>query len=45
MAIINTNLMKHPANWFIVVLMLVIAGMAGHLVLSFLGIEPKTAES
>lgn len=41
---INWNLMKHPANWFIILLMLVIAATAAHLTLSIFGIEPATAE-
>lgn len=30
MQVINWPLMKNPINWLIVLLMLVIAGMAGH---------------
>lgn len=36
----NFELLKHPMNWIIVLLMLVIAGTAGHLMLSAAGIEP-----
>lgn len=41
---LNFALMKEPINWVIVLLMLIIAAMAGHLTLSFFGVEPKTAE-
>lgn len=41
---INWKLASDPWNWVIVVLMLLIAAMAGHLTLSYLGVEPKTAE-
>lgn len=41
--IVNTQLLKHPANWVIVTLMLVIAGIAGHLVLSWIGVSPSEA--
>lgn len=43
MKIVNVALLKNPLNWFIIILMILIAGIAGHLVLSWLGIEPKTA--
>lgn len=43
--LINLNLAKQPLNWIIVILMMLIAGMAGHLVLSYLGVEPQTADS
>jgi hypothetical protein len=33
--VINWGLLSHPMNWLIVVLMLLIAGTAAHLVLSF----------
>lgn len=42
--IINVGLIKHPLNWLTVILMLVIASMAGTLVLSGFGIEPDTGE-
>ena len=41
---LNFQLLKQPLNWAIIVLMLLIAAMAGHLVLTYFGIEPKTAE-
>lgn len=37
---LNFELMKQPLNWIIILLMLVIAGMAGHLLLSWAGLEP-----
>ena len=42
MEIVNWGLLKHPLNWFTVVLMLLIAGFAGHLLLSAAGIEPSS---
>lgn len=45
MAILNFNLMKNPINWLTIILMLVIAGMFGHLLLTKAGIEPKTSDS
>lgn len=39
---LNWALLKHPLNWVIVLLMLVLAGIAGHLLLSMAGIEPAT---
>jgi hypothetical protein len=41
--VLNWELMKHPLNWVIVILMLTIAGIAGHLVLTRFGVEPKEA--
>jgi hypothetical protein len=37
---INWELMKHPLNWITIIFMLIIAGMAGHLLLSVAGLEP-----
>lgn len=37
---VNWELLKHPLNWLIVILMLVIAGAAGHLLLTHIGVEP-----
>jgi len=42
LTIINTRLISHPMNWIIVLLMLVIAGIFGHLLLSLLDQEPAT---
>lgn len=35
--------MKHPANWLIVGLMLLIIGIAGHVALSLIGVAPAVA--
>jgi lipopolysaccharide export system protein LptC len=35
--------MSHPLNWIIILLMLVIAGMFGHLLLTYFEQEPATA--
>lgn len=40
--IVNLGLLKHPLNWFTVVLMLILAAMAGTLVLEGFGIQPQT---
>lgn len=39
---LNWGLLKHPLNWFVVLLMLIIAAMGGHLVLSYFGVTPET---
>jgi len=41
--IINWRLAKHPMNYVIITLMLVIAGIAGHLVLTWIGVMPAEA--
>jgi len=33
--------MRHPLNWLIVLLMLTIAGIAGHILLTHFGAEPQ----
>lgn len=43
MPIVNVQLLKHPLNWVIVFLMVLFAGVAIHLVLSFYGESPKTS--
>jgi hypothetical protein len=43
MQILNTRLLFHPLNWVIILLMLVIAGIFGHLLLSVLDQEPTGA--
>jgi hypothetical protein len=35
MEVINVDLMKHPMNWITLVLMVLIAGIAMHLILSW----------
>jgi hypothetical protein len=34
--------MKNPLNWLIVILMLTLAGVAGHYLFTLAGIEPAT---
>lgn len=41
---INWDLLKHPVNWAIVILMLTIAGAAGHLLLTHFGAQPEGPE-
>jgi len=33
--VINFEILKHPLNWIIVVLMVLIAGVAAHFILSY----------
>lgn len=40
MAIVNTAILKSPLNWLTVFLMLLIAGLGGHLILTLAGLEP-----
>lgn len=44
MQLINWSLVKQPLNWATIVLMLVLAAMAGTLVLQGLGIHPSTGD-
>jgi hypothetical protein len=37
MQVLNFDLLKHPMNWLTILLMLIIAGIAGHLLLSYVG--------
>ena len=39
---INLDLLSHPLNWLIIFLMLVIAAIAGHELLSLFGTEPAS---
>lgn len=39
-SIINTKLLSHPLNWIIIFLMLTIAAIAGHEILSLVKVEP-----
>ena len=41
MEIINFSLAKHPMNWVIVLLMVMIFGIAAHLVLDFYNLNPS----
>ena len=45
MTLINTKLVSHPMNWIVILLMLIFAGIAGHLLLSMVGIEPATGNT
>lgn len=40
MQIVNTAILKSPLNWLTVFLMLLLAALGGHLLLTLLGIEP-----
>jgi len=42
MQILNVGLIRHPLNWAIIFLMLVIAAIAGHELLSLAKIEPAS---
>ncbi|HXT74604.1 MAG TPA: hypothetical protein VN785_12195 [Candidatus Angelobacter sp.] len=41
---LNWELLKHPLNWIIIVLMLVIAGAGGHLALAYFGAESSSPQ-
>lgn len=43
MPVLNWKLAAHPMNWLVVIFMLIIAGMAGHLLLQYFGVNPATA--
>lgn len=45
MAIVNFGLLKNPLNWAIILLMLIIAAIGGHLLLTYFGVEPATSEN
>jgi hypothetical protein len=38
--IVNWGLLKHPLNWGIVLMMLLIAAYGGHLLLKYFGASP-----
>jgi hypothetical protein len=42
MQVVNFSLIKHPLNWAIIFLMLVIAAIAGHELMSLVGQEPAS---
>ena len=42
---LNTRILSHPINWLIVFLMLVIAGMFGHLLMTLFNQAPATASN
>ena len=41
MKVVNTDILKSPLNWLIVLLMLLIAAFAGHLLLQWAGYSPE----
>lgn len=41
MEIVNFSLLKHPMNWIIIILMVMIFGIALHLVLDFYNLNPQ----
>lgn len=45
MTFVNTALLKHPLNWVTVLVMLTLAGLGGHLLLSYAGLEPAKSDS
>lgn len=42
MEVVNWELIKHPMNWVVVLLMVMIAGIFITLVLDFYGVQPGT---
>jgi hypothetical protein len=42
---INLKLMSHPMNWLTIFLMLTIAAIAGHEILTLVNIDPATPKS
>jgi len=40
MQVVNWRMIQHPVNWIIILFMLIIASIAGHLLLSLFGHEP-----
>lgn len=40
MEIVNTSLLKHPMNWIIILLMVMLFGIGLHLVLDYYNINP-----
>lgn len=40
MELINFSIIKHPLNWVIVILMVLLFGVALHLVLDFYNVTP-----
>lgn len=43
--VLDWALLKNPLNWATVILMLVIAAMFGHLLLTYFGVNPAGTES
>jgi hypothetical protein len=44
MRVLNTELFLHPVNWLTIFLMLVIAAVAGHELLTLAQLEPATKQ-
>lgn len=42
MPIVNVALLKHPANYFVVLFMLLLAGIGGHFLLKLGGFTPAS---
>lgn len=42
--ILNWTIIKNPFNWTIILLMLILAGIGGAFLLSYLGVEPSTSD-
>lgn len=40
MRVLNLRMMSHPMNYVVIVLMLLLAGLGGHWLLSLFGIHP-----
>lgn len=45
MRLLNVGLIKQPINWVTVLLMLIIAGIGGHFILSYFRTEPASQSS
>lgn len=45
MGLLNFGLLKHLSNWLAVILMVLIAGIAAHLVLDYFGVNPQKSSS
>jgi hypothetical protein len=43
--IVNWNILKNPANWGIVLMMLLIAAYGGHLLLTYYGASPADSSA
>jgi hypothetical protein len=43
MRLLNTELLSHPMNWAIIFLMLILAAVAGHELLTLAQLEPATS--
>lgn len=45
MELINFSLIKHPLNWVIILLMVILFGIGAHLVLDFYDLNPSKAST